>query len=519
MTHLYDSQITIQTMESYTAQITNRRAQRGRHLEFHQDENENIMFYQHWPKEAADYAIKNKTLIGYTSTEPGCEQKFDLTFGSWFTPSFIWKTQRFHRLTTMNESFHHKTNYSLIAFHLPKKVLLNMLEKSWNKKTFAAKHGETDKSKGHAMVDAQEILYKWHVDRDLIGNRLNRYIFQIRFKCGALEKFYEELVDITDKTEAYRSARNLAGKWNFEKPNSKSVAHENFDFLSKEFAALEVPAERNLDLDKETEAVVREKTEMVSSNSMVLILSGAFNPMTLRHYNFMENLVSRIEEQFSFKIQFKIFNIVLKAKMKFKKKVTIYDSWESIPETKEVNTSMIKSAHRLKIAQLLLNNYNQRTLPNSFGLFETKSSSSSDYNVGLSIIRKQKQSDWLIGAVIDFTSENDREKIVSQVQKVWRSRLADDRYYRFFVVNDNDVCRLVDDLFEKDERDGHVKNDNFQVVFSDLACGGSEMEALDEMMEFFRGKQNTSETEVSVSNYFTEEVLDYLNFYKEHIFE
>ena len=202
--------------------------------------------------------------------------------------------------------------------------------------------------------------------------------------------------------------------------------------------------------------------------------------MTLRHYNFMENLVSRIEEQFSFKIQFKIFNIVLKAKMKFKKQVTIYDSWESIPETKEVNTSMIKSAHRLKIAQLLLNNYNQRTLPNSFGLFETKSSSSSDYNVGLSIIRKQKQSDWLIGAVIDFTSENDREKIVSQVQKVWRSRLADDRYYRFFVVNDNDVCRLVDDLFEKDERDGHVKNDNFQVVFSDLACGGSEMEALDQ---------------------------------------
>ena len=121
--------------------------------------------------------------------------------------------------------------------------------------------------------------------------------------------------------------------------------------------------------------------------------------------------------------------------------------------------------------------------------------------------------------MIDFTSENDQEKIVSQVQKVWRSRLADDRYYRFFVVNDNDVCRLVDDLLEKDERDGHVKNDNFQVVFSDLACGGSEMEALDEMMEFFREKHNTSEMEVSVSNYFTEEVLDYLNFYKEHIFE
>ena len=44
----------------------------------------------------------------------------------------------------------------------------------------------------------------------------------------------------------------------------------------------------------------------------------------------------------------------------------------------------------------------------------------------------------------------------------------------------------------------HVYLTSGQVVFRDLACGRSEMVALDEMMEFFREKQNTSEMEVSV---------------------
>ena len=104
----------------------------------------------------------------------------------------------------------------------------------------------------------------------------------------------EKRRDYTDETEMYHKARDSITEF-----NDKKQCDVKSDF--------DVPIESVFVIDPEIE----ERIELVSSKSMVLIFSKAFNPMTLYHFKFLEFLISKIHQQSDFVINFALMNIIL----------------------------------------------------------------------------------------------------------------------------------------------------------------------------------------------------------------
>ena len=175
-------------------------------------ENDNIIVYQAFNSQIANYAISNQKFGG---------PNYSFTRMSWIKPGFLWMMYRAGWATKENQQ-------RILAITLPivhfKTILQEATISSFDGNLFGTRE------KWRQELEMTNVRLQWDPDHDPMGQKQERKAIQIGMKAEILKKFCNDwIVDITDISD-------------FVKEEHKKV-------LNNEIEQLTVPVEDIITID------------------------------------------------------------------------------------------------------------------------------------------------------------------------------------------------------------------------------------------------------------------------------
>jgi len=165
-------------------------------------ENDNIIVYQAFNSQIANYAISNQKFGG---------PNYSFTRMSWIKPGFLWMMYRAGWATKENQQ-------RILAITLPivhfKTILQEATISSFDGNLFGTRE------KWRQELEMTNVRLQWDPDHDPMGQKQERKAIQIGMKAEILKKFCNDwIVDITDISD-------------FVKEEHKKVLNNEIDQLT-----------------------------------------------------------------------------------------------------------------------------------------------------------------------------------------------------------------------------------------------------------------------------------------------
>lgn len=151
----------------------------GQHILAYQQE-EQIVVYQAYNNQIADYAVKNQTLGG---------THYSYSRMSWIKPNFLWMMYRCGWAFKENQE-------RVLAIWLNKVDFENILRKAVFSSFSPAYYATHDHWKEE--LNQKEVRLQWDPDHDPFGGKLTRRAIQIGMKGSVLEEFGKQQIKLIE---------------------------------------------------------------------------------------------------------------------------------------------------------------------------------------------------------------------------------------------------------------------------------------------------------------------------------
>lgn len=181
------------------AEISKAIPETGQQIVAQHTEND-IVVYQAYKPEIADYAVKEQRLGG---------NAFSYNRMSWIKPNFLWMMYRCGWATKTNQE-------RVLAIRIRKDSFIRILEdaaiSSYNVK-YHTSHADWKKD-----LAEKEVRLQWDPDHDPFGNKLTRRAIQLGLKEGSLKRFGQrDILQIEDITAFVEEQRQFLNKENIHR--------------------------------------------------------------------------------------------------------------------------------------------------------------------------------------------------------------------------------------------------------------------------------------------------------------
>src|SRR5947209_12677445 len=168
----------------------NRLPKSGQHILGHQ-QDEQIVVYQAYNRQIADYAVRNQRLGG---------PHYSYNRMSWIKPNFLWMMYRCDWASKENQE-------RVLAIWLNKSDFENILRQavfsSFNPEFYSSHESWKE------ALHQRDVRLQWDPDHDPFGKKMTRRAIQIGIKGTVLESFGKEQIKLVEDITAFVKEQQL----------------------------------------------------------------------------------------------------------------------------------------------------------------------------------------------------------------------------------------------------------------------------------------------------------------------